>query len=109
MRKEDAIPEKEGLLLSNGMVNEFFNWLHALSTDLQAVVTVAAIGFWKPSGHAMSEPSVFVATFPPLSALMAEITAFSEKLGQRVELVEIGNEFGPALVVESGTAFGVLG
>ena len=99
MGEKHAIPEKEGLFFRNSMVNEFFDRVHSFPTDLQAVVTMATAAFRKSPGHPMGESSLLVTSFPPFSALMAEITAFAEKLGQGVELVEIGNELGPALVV----------
>ena len=109
MGEKHAIPEKEGLFFRNGMVNEFFDRFHSFPTDLQAVVTMATAAFRKSPGHPMGESTVLVTSFPPFSALVAEITAFGEQLGQGVELVEIGNELGPALVVKFGTALGVLG
>ena len=109
MREKHAIPEKEWLFFRNGMVNEFFDRLHSFPTDLQAVVTMTTSSFRKSPGHPMGESTVPVTPFPPFSALVAEITTFAEKLGQGIELVEIGYELGPALVVKFGTALGVLG
>ena len=109
MGEKHAIPEKEGLFFRNGMVNEFFDRFHSFPADLQAVVTMATAAFRKSPGHPMGESSLLVTSFPPFSALMAEITAFAEKLGQGVELVEIGNELSSALIVKFGTALGILG
>jgi len=109
MGEKHAVPEKEGLFLGNGMVNEFFDRFHSFPADLQAVITMATAAFRESPSHPMGESTVLVTPFPPFSALVAEITAFAEKLGQGVELVEIGDELSPALVVKFGTALGVLG
>ena len=57
----------------------------------------------------MGESSAIEVSFPPFSALVAEITTFGEQIGQGVELVEIGNQLGSPFVIKFGTPLGILG
>ena len=100
MRKEDSVPEKEGLLLGHRMIHEFLDRLQPGSADFQPVVSMTPAFLRKPAGHSMGESTVLVVSFPPLSTLVTEVSLFAEQLGQGFEAVEVGNELGPLVVVK---------
>ncbi len=74
VRKERRIPDEKRLLLRNGMVDEFSDRLHALTPDLQSIITMAPTSLRIAMGHPMSEPAILKRSFPPLARLVRKVT-----------------------------------
>ena len=47
---------------------------------------------WKPPGHSLSESAALIRTFPPLAALVTDVTLLCQPPGKRSGLVDVGDE-----------------
>jgi hypothetical protein len=51
------------------------------------------------TGHSMGESAVLEVSFPPFSALVAEVAFFTKQVGQGVKTVEIGDQLSSCLII----------
>ena len=84
-------------------MNRIIEWFakNSVAANLQTIIAMASAGLRKAARHSMGETAPFKTPLPPLAALMAQIASPGQQFGQSVESVNVRDQCGAALVVES--------
>ena len=53
---------------------------------------MASTGIWEPHGHSMGKTPTLIGTFPPFSALVADVTAFRKPFGKCASFVDVRDQ-----------------
>ena len=89
--KEGSIPDEERFLLLDRPIDEIKDRFHSFPSNFKSVVTMSTPGVGITTSHAFREPSALVRSFPPFSALMTDISLFSEPMRKASMFVDIRN------------------
>ena len=109
VREKGSVPKEERLFLFHCVIHEGLNGLEPFSTDFQPIVPMPATRLRKPSRHAMGESTSRIRAFPPLAALMGQVTQLLETLRQAFKAIKVTNQLGPPFLIESRSLLGVFG
>ena len=109
MWQEGGVPEEEWFRFRASMMDEISDWLHPRTTNLQATIAMSPARFGKSTRHAVSEVAVLKTAFPPLATLVTQVPAFAQQLRERLELFDVRDQLGSALLEQIGISFGILG
>ena len=90
--QERGIPDEEGFFVAHRAIDEVEDGFHALATDLETVVPVAATLVGITTSHTLGETTALVGAFPPFATLVADITFLTEPFGDGTDPVDVGDE-----------------